>query len=177
MTEVHNALEKYEESTELKECNKHTESRECDEPASYSRRDRNYFNPTNFKSRIKLRHGYTRPREKSQGVDRLYTSDSYDKIIEIRSVWLSQEHPEIGNNFLKRKMSALTKLDRLAEKYVHDDYMISPRVGRRIVFAALQRLIPESELVCVDPDPLIITAMKGKRQGKTEEGLEGVMVA
>ena len=74
----------------------------------------------------------------------------YSQILIVRSDWLVQNKPQIAKEWMKDQ--TLSRLAKLAKKYLHWDYKISPRVARMVVYSALQKMVGDKELEGIDPD-------------------------
>lgn len=106
-----------------------------------------------------LAFGYSRA-----GISKKHDSEPMD----ISSDWARDIIPARGNQLVKKGPLLLSSfrissdLNELAKIYLKDDYKISPRTARRIIFYALERLVDKNELMGIDPDPVSQKSDKGR---------------
>ncbi len=99
---------------------------------------------------------YMNVKEESFGLGLDLSTDWARDIIRVRGEELIKNPVGLTIDFLEGKT-----LTQLAKKYVKDDYEISPRTGRRIIFYALELLVSKGVfemgfLDGIDPDTLSV---------------------
>ncbi len=98
--------------------------------------------------------GYKAVRREKPGRSFDLSADWASTIIQKRGDWLAGEYPQLARDFRKNR-----DLNVLARKYVLDDYRISSRTGKRIIYHALEilaekKVLEAEHLEGINPDIL-----------------------